>query len=149
MQNSFWDKTHSLSNEFDRIWDKYVPVSGNTAYIETECLRAAARIVYDYYNNGFCNNKSREFQYLERYTNDAEMHKALNAVEPYVTCGGSIPSFDDQDFCNKINHLVAYCIQVIIDNEDNMTPIVEEITDMPGLPDQEEEEDYVYEDYDD
>jgi hypothetical protein len=61
----FWNQDHQLSKELDRLWDKYVPASGATEYVETELLRAANRIIYDWYNNGWMNNKTGELEFLQ------------------------------------------------------------------------------------
>jgi len=65
-EESFWDRTHPLSEESTRIFNQYVPPSGATKYVETELYRAATRLMYDWYNNGWeMNNKTPELEFLQ------------------------------------------------------------------------------------
>jgi hypothetical protein len=45
------------NEEFDRLWDKHVPPSGNAETEFGEAIRALGRLEYDYYNNGYMNAK--------------------------------------------------------------------------------------------
>ena len=48
-------------------WEKRVPPSGGCATLKGEIMRAAGRIHYDYYNNGFGNNWSGALNFLEAH----------------------------------------------------------------------------------
>lgn len=63
----FWNQDHPLSKDLSRLWDQYVPAAGATAYVETELLRAANRLIYDWYNNGWMNNKTAELEFLQSH----------------------------------------------------------------------------------
>lgn len=66
-RKSFWGETHELSSESERLGEKYIPALGATPYVETELLRASISLIYDYYNNGWCNNKTPELDMLNHY----------------------------------------------------------------------------------
>lgn len=57
---SFWNETHPLSEESDRLWNKYVPSSGSADNIAGELIRCIHRLGYEYFNNGNCNAISVE-----------------------------------------------------------------------------------------
>ena len=52
---SFWDNNHPLSAELSRMWDLYVPASGNAETVHGELVRCASRLFHEYCNNGNCN----------------------------------------------------------------------------------------------
>lgn len=61
------------SGRYTDLWNKYVPSSGPTGYVEAELLRAINSLMYDYYNNGWgVNNKTGPLNYLKskRYLNN-------------------------------------------------------------------------------
>ena len=52
---TLWDGTHPRQAEWNALWDKLVPDSGEADTPYGEALRALGRLEHDYYNNGFCN----------------------------------------------------------------------------------------------
>lgn len=66
-ENSYWNKNGLFQTDYDKYFDLLVPRSGNCATIEGELLRAANRLYYDGYNNGFCNNTSGAVNLLKQY----------------------------------------------------------------------------------
>lgn len=52
---TFWDGTHPLSLEFNRLYTLHVPSAGCCETINGELIRAANRLYHEYYNNGNCN----------------------------------------------------------------------------------------------
>lgn len=85
----FWNHTHELSAKQEECWNKYVPMSGNTEYVESEALRAIGRLYYDFYNNGWCNNMSQAVSFLRGYffldkiqlSNLSECSRVLSILE--------------------------------------------------------------------
>ncbi len=64
----FYDGTHEKSKDLERLLKQYMPSVGPTDYEETELLRAANRLMYDWYNNGWNgNNKTGELAFLHEY----------------------------------------------------------------------------------
>lgn len=64
---NFWDRTHPLSADNERLFEQLVPACGHCDTLQGECLRAAAKIGYDWYNNGWgCNNWSGAVVFLRR-----------------------------------------------------------------------------------
>lgn len=88
---NFWDRTHPLSAEAERMFEQLVPVSGQCQTLQGELLRAASKIGYDWYNNGWgCNNWSGAVIFLRDHIADLpimapdakseEFHNALREV---------------------------------------------------------------------
>lgn len=65
--SSFWNNSSVLSEDYNRLQEKLVPTSGKCDTLEGELLRASSRIYYDYYNNGFGNNWSGAYNFLDLY----------------------------------------------------------------------------------
>jgi hypothetical protein len=66
-KHPFWDRTHPRNHAWESQWEALVPDSGRCGTMEGELMRAASRIHYDFYNNGFGNNWSGALNYLDRY----------------------------------------------------------------------------------
>jgi hypothetical protein len=49
---SYFNGTGELQAEYDRLWDKHVPASGEASTRHGEAIRAIGRFSYDIYNNG-------------------------------------------------------------------------------------------------
>ena len=52
---TLWDGNHPRQAEWDALWDKHVPSSGEADTPYGEAIRGLGRLQYEYYNNGFCN----------------------------------------------------------------------------------------------
>jgi hypothetical protein len=61
------DNRISNSAAWQRLWVELVPATGKCATVEGEMMRAIARIEHDYYNNGFGNNWSGAYNYLDKH----------------------------------------------------------------------------------
>lgn len=87
---TFWNNEHPLAAKADELYQKLVPPSGMSDCIVGELLRAASRIHYDWFNNGWgCNNWSGAVNYIREYATDelsldAETQKRLNDSLNYV-----------------------------------------------------------------
>jgi hypothetical protein len=53
--------------EYNELFERLVPTSGPCETLEGELLRASSRIYHDYYNNGFGNNWSGAFNFLDTH----------------------------------------------------------------------------------
>lgn len=78
--NHYWNNNGAYQQEMDRLYDKFVPVSGRSENLTGEVIRAANRLYYE-----FCNNGNG------------------NTLQSRTVCGGSgyIDDFDETcDYCN-------------------------------------------------
>lgn len=64
---TFWSRKSPLSAESERLHALLVPPEGKCETLEGELIRASSRIYYDYYNNGFGNNWSGAFKFLDEH----------------------------------------------------------------------------------
>ena len=53
--NSYWNENGAYQKEYDELYEKLVPRSGEADTVHGEMIRAISRITYDYFNNGNCN----------------------------------------------------------------------------------------------
>src|SRR6056300_255501 len=65
MENTYWNKQGKYQEDFDRLI-KLMPDYGPAPTVGGEMMRAANRLVYDFYNNGMGNNTSGAINYLDR-----------------------------------------------------------------------------------
>lgn len=65
--STFWAGNHALQPLLADIENRLMTKEGPTLYMETEVLRSASRISYDYFNNGFGNDVSQAVAYIDRY----------------------------------------------------------------------------------
>jgi hypothetical protein len=126
----FWFNNHPLTPMATTLFEQFIPAEGPTAYVESEVVRAVLRLNYDFYNNGFGNNMSEAVAYIEKYHKPSAEFKAAFtkikevALEPWVR----VPLTDD-DF----NTIIAEAYTRLRDGsaDGKLTPLTEEMFDMP------------------
>jgi hypothetical protein len=94
----YWDNTGTYQTIYDRLYKELVPQSGPSAFVEGENLRAINRIYYDYCNNGFGNNLTGAFNWLNEH-NLLEKSE-IEVLLPYMNCriaGRSRDQFEPTD----------------------------------------------------
>lgn len=57
---SYWDNNGAYQEQYDEIYAKLVPSSGEADTVHGEMIRAVSRLFYDYCNNGNCNVREIE-----------------------------------------------------------------------------------------
>lgn len=88
--NHYWNNNGAYQQEMERLYSKFVPVSGCSENLVGEVIRAANRLYYEFCNNGNGNVLQSRSVYSDEW------------VECPV-CGGSgyIDDFDETcDYCN-------------------------------------------------
>lgn len=65
---TYYNETGKHQKDFEFL-HKLVPDSGPSKFLIGEIARAITRISYDYYNNGFGNNWTGAYYFLEEHTN--------------------------------------------------------------------------------
>lgn len=126
---NFWDETHPLTEANTRLFNELVPSSGKCDTLQGECLRAASKISYDWYNNGWgCNNWSgavvfllRNGQVLASQRTERERAafvQALSDVRYYSH--GERATISDERADELVTTIQAFVVQTILDNP---TPI--------------------------
>lgn len=150
-QPSFWDKTHPLSADADRLFEQLVPSSGSCTSLQGELVRAASKIGYDWYNNGWgCNNWSGAVVFLERYAavvsgkrtkEETELFERALAVVRDYSHGESV-DISDPRAERMVTIIHAYVVQGCLD----MPVLIPTVLDMwelqePDAPYETDEED--------
>ena len=52
---SYWNNNGAYQKEYDELYEKLVPSSGEADTVHGEMIRATSRLFYDFCNNGNCN----------------------------------------------------------------------------------------------
>jgi len=60
----YWESTHELYPTYQTLYDRLVPGSGQAETMHGELLRMISRLHYDIFNNGLCNNKLPEIEFI-------------------------------------------------------------------------------------
>jgi len=94
--DGFWTGAHPDAARFNALADDLVPASDNCETLEGEFLRAASRIHYDLFNNGWgCNNWSGAVVFLKTYIQHLPKldMNLLDKVHAY-SHGEPVPRYD-------------------------------------------------------
>jgi len=70
---TYWSGKGKYQKEHDRLYKKLVPRSGKSKSTYGELLRCISRFYYEKYNNGFCNDKSYEIEYVNSFRWDENL----------------------------------------------------------------------------
>lgn len=126
---NFWDRTHPLSEKSEELFEQLVPSSGNCTTLQGELLRAASKIGYDWYNNGWgCNNWSGAVIFLREHIADLPIvapdasadafHNSLREVHQFSH--GEPVGISDAKADQLVTTIQEYVLKKIIANP---TPI--------------------------
>ena len=107
-ENTYWNKKGQYQSEFDRL-TKLMPMMGKSDVVAGEMIRAANRLVYDYYNNGMCNNTSGALEYL--YTKRVVNYDVYKTLSPICATEGytseNLDEHLEQIIDNVVEHILA------------------------------------------
>jgi hypothetical protein len=159
----YWNNTPQT---FKDLWAQLVPGSGSAETLEGEMLRAANRLYYDYYNNGFGNNTSGAENFLRNFGGgNPRLLQALDVLHPYTR--GIMPDRSEEpDIEKALDIMMDIVVYHIVSQQGNYHPNTAgdlfdySQSDDPypedddedyetGYEDDDEEEDDVYENADD
>jgi hypothetical protein len=88
----YFEGTGKFQSDYDRLWDKLVPSSGEAATRHGEAIRAIGRFSHDIYNNGGGNIHACDHgwgmnpyygklaSYLESFMSDALLYNRLSSI---------------------------------------------------------------------
>jgi len=68
-EGEYWDRSSKHYEEYEDLANELVPGTGEADTLQGELLRMIGRLSYDYYNNGFGNNKEAEARFLDDHSN--------------------------------------------------------------------------------
>jgi hypothetical protein len=122
----YWGSGEPHHNEYSALFKKLVKPSGTSDTVEGELLRAANKIYYDYYNNGFGNNWSGPLSFLVDHAT-FNMKKEESILDPYST--GKISGGDDPAIEAALDSLMDKVIAQIKAAGENLTPNEEDMYD--------------------
>ena len=85
LNKTYWNKSGKYQAE-QAVCEALVPLMGKCDTLEGELVRASSKIYWDLYNNGFGNNWSGAYNFLEQYADMLGISEALEAIA-YYRCG--------------------------------------------------------------
>lgn len=114
---SYWKKQGRYQEEYNKLFEEFVPDCGATKTIGGEVLRAASRIYYDAYNNGFYNNTSGALNYLDEWSGlfGIEFEEIYLELKGKVNTGG-YSDFESESVQNALDTMVDLVVKWIVDN---------------------------------
>jgi len=106
---TYWNNSGKYQAIYDSI--TLVPAAGKCDTVEGELIRAASKIYYDYYNNGFGNNWSGAWNYLDQYSIVRDISRELDFLHDY-RCGVRFHVNDEIIDCleSLVNKILEYVI---------------------------------------
>jgi len=139
----YWNGEGKYQQQQEELFNALVPDDGSCDTIGGECLRAATRIYYDAYNNGFCNNTSGAFNFLVEHVPGMENH--LRVIKDYVNSEEMMPR-EHSGIDIALDGIMDHVVEWIQDNPELANQ--ENTSDMFDLQDDdfeyEEEEDDIW-----
>jgi len=122
--NQEWGCPNELRAQYDKLSDELIPDMGKCETVNGELLRAANKICWDYFNNGWgCNNWSGAVIYLfRRLCLDQAVCDALSHVYGY-SHGEPVADLEEQYTSGDIHAAACYVI---------MKAVLEAITANPA-----------------
>jgi hypothetical protein len=130
-----------------------VPVSGAAPTVEGELLRAASRLYYDWYNNGFGNNTSGAANFIKNYGDYYTVARAIQTIEPYLRGNNSDADSQSKSIERALEVIVDSVVAQIKQANGNYHPNTTDLFDLqdPDDPYEEPDDDWYAQDeeYDD
>lgn len=71
-RTSYWDSNGKYQAEYDKLWEEFVPLSGESENEYGELIRIVGRLFYEYCNNGNCNAAERPYGGMGGTCNDCD-----------------------------------------------------------------------------
>lgn len=131
-ETSFNNRNHPLSPTYARLCEKLVPGEGKCETVEGELLRAASRIYHDYYNNGFGNNWSGAYNYIDKHFGLKSPERKV--LKPYAR--GKIRKRSETNYTAQdpvavaLEGILEYIVQYAATKEKTLTPNTEDMLDL-------------------
>ena len=82
---TYWANNGKYTKEYQALYEQHVPMMGASETLAGEVLRASSKIYYDAFNNGFCNNTSGAWNFLDQHMpQSSALREALAELQPCV-----------------------------------------------------------------
>lgn len=150
----YWNKRGAYQLESEKL-QELVPGYGAAETLAGEMFRAASRIYYDAFNNGFGNNTSGAMNFLKTYLvpfSTEELKTSLMYIEQFTNCGEcvGVSARTEEALDHMIDSVVEYTLQY---PESKQTPSPCDMFDLqepgyyPPMLDDDDEDYYNDDDY--
>ena len=143
----YWNHKGKYQDAYNKMAYELMPSDGPAESVAGEAIRAISKIYYDCYNNGFINNTSGAYNYLDHLMMRRQipnLSEPLRNIQEYVNSdlcrrGSAIDELDE-----NMDQMVDAVIEWIKNNPHTMAePNPDDMLDMtdPDIYDDEMEED--------
>lgn len=115
----FWSNSHELSNIYEELYHKLVPDSGEANTKHGELLRMISRLVYDIFNNGLCNDKREELNYLldnkDLFFDYLENQHSMDIIRALISTYGPLGNQVEmnQDNCDALDDITQAIVKYV------------------------------------
>lgn len=119
----YWNQKGQYQNEYEKLWESLVPISGHSDTLGGEVLRAATRIYHDGFNNGFCNNTTGAWNYLMEYlvsgtSLDEARRKLVQSLNNIHECMNVC--YEDAEYYGvELDNIMDCAIEFNLNNEES------------------------------
>lgn len=118
--NQYWCCHGKYQNEAN-VLIEMLPFQGSTGFLELEFFRAATKIYYDLFNNGFGNNWSEPFLFLSLYAERIGINEDdLYEIKDYAE-GKVIQKYNEEDVYEAMEKIVDAVVQYVYARKNNLT----------------------------
>lgn len=119
---TYWNGNGTYSNHYEHIQSALVPSAGKCETFEGELLRAAGRIYYDLYNNGFCNNWTGAWNFLSNANDLHSLGIASYLHDLFAYRCGAYPAEIYPDLYVAVERIVDQVLSFILSHNGNYSP---------------------------
>lgn len=126
--DNYWNNSGKYQKEFDALWEKHVPASGNSETLAGEMIRAAGRLMYDFYNNGMGNDTSGAINFLrQKSVVDSTVYDTIHYMSNGRVYRGD---YGDDSLHRGITQMIDNTVEMILNNPQlELTENTEDIFD--------------------
>lgn len=126
-----------LTFQIEQLFDELVPPSGKANSIAGEIVRAAAKLRYDFYNNGMGNNTSGAINLLKKY--DVVENSTYDAIWDYSRGRIYNGRYNLDDLLHKsIEEMTQNAVTFVLNNP-GLRDDMYEVIDMFDLEDEDQD----------
>jgi hypothetical protein len=143
----YWESSHELYPLYETLYDRLVPASGQADTMHGELLRSISRLHYDIFNNGLCNNKLPEIEFVlqskDKFLSFLKDSASINLIhklesklleqaeadlsthywgdeDDYIEV---VPLMCNQAFCDQLDDVVTAIVQYVHLTENQLAVI--------------------------
>jgi len=124
-----------IQYDIEKLFDELVPMSGKCETIAGECVRAASKLRYDFYNNGMGNNTSGPANFLMQ--TDAIDNETYRTIYEYTRGRIYNGRYLLDDALHKAIEKMTESVSAFVNANPQLRDTIYEVSDMFDFEDEE------------